>query len=243
MPIQKRIAKFMIKYQGISTLEVLKEARNYNKWLADTIIRYLSSPALEVGAGTGNLSSHFLQCKPLYLTDVDAGLVTGLRKKFQGVEGISVEKFDVSKIPPNKLRASLATVFGINVLEHIKDDERALRNISQLLQKDGKLLLLVPAKKWAFTKLDEELGHFRRYEKQELVEKLERSGYKVEKIFFINIVGLLSWWVRNKVKRKNIRLKPYHIKVFDSIVPLLRNIESRITLPMGISLVVVARKI
>ncbi|HXB11728.1 MAG TPA: hypothetical protein VNZ45_07065, partial [Bacteroidia bacterium] len=61
MPIQKRIAKFMIKYQGISTLEVLKEARNYNKWLADTIIRYLSSPALEVGAGTGNLSSHFLQ--------------------------------------------------------------------------------------------------------------------------------------------------------------------------------------
>jgi len=105
------------------------------------------------------------------------------------------------------------------------------------------LLLLVPAKKGAYTRLDKELGHFRRYEKDELLEKLKKSGYEVENVHFFNFVGLISWYVRDKVKRKNINLKPYHIRMFDSIVPFLRAIESHIKPPLGISLIVVARKI
>jgi SAM-dependent methyltransferase len=233
----------MIKYQGLSTLEVLKDAKNYNKWLADTMLKHLSSPALEIGAGTGNLSIYFLQCKPLYLTDIDIGLVESLRVRFGGLKDVHIEKLDVVKVPPKKFYNYFATIFGINVLEHINDDEKALKYIAKLLRKDGKLLLLVPAKKWAYTKLDEELGHFRRYEKDELTKKLVKNGYKVEEIFFINSVGLLSWYIRNKVKRKNIELKSYHIKIFDSIIPVLRIIETYIKIPMGISLVIVARKI
>ncbi len=100
----------------------------------------------------------------------------------------------------------------------------------------------MPAKKFAFTKLDKELGHFRRYEKKELVSRLNKNGFIIEKIYFFNIVGLLSWTVRDKVKRKNIHLKTYHMKIFDSIVPILRFVESIMTIPMGISLIVVARK-
>ena len=38
----------MIKYKGISTLEVLVEAKNYNRWIADEIQSHISSPALEM---------------------------------------------------------------------------------------------------------------------------------------------------------------------------------------------------
>jgi hypothetical protein len=79
-----------------------------------------------------------------------------------------------------------------------------------MLKKKGKLNLLVPAKKFAYTKLDKELGHHRRYEKQEIISKLTKSGY--------------------------------HITIFNSIVSLLRKIESVIPVPLGISLIVVARK-
>lgn len=232
----------MIRYQGFSTLEVLKEAKNYNKWIADNILAQLSSPALEIGAGTGNLTTYFLKKKPLYITDSDLGLVKNLKSKFQGMENIYVRTFNVAKKPPKKFNSFFSTVFGINVLEHIKDDEEALRNIYRVLKKNGKLILLIPAKKKAYTKLDKELGHFRRYEKKELLDKLKNNGYEIEKIYYFNIVGLISWYIRDKVKRNNMNLKPYHIRIFDSIVPLLRVIETVIKIPMGISLIVVARK-
>jgi SAM-dependent methyltransferase len=235
--------KRKINYQGISALEVLVDAKNYNKWIADEIQSHISFPAIEIGAGTGNLTVNFLKTKSLYVTDQDTGLISHLKKRFEKYKNVRVQQYDVIKKPGHEFKHFFSTVFAINVLEHIKDDERALENIHQLLKKDGKLVLLVPAKKIAYTKLDRELGHFRRYEKQELIEKLTNAGYQIEKIYFFNIVGLISWYIRDKVKRKNIELKPYHIALFDKIVPILRYIESKIAIPVGISLIVVARKI
>ena len=235
--------KSKIKYQGISTLEVLIEAKNYNQWIADAIKSYASGRILEIGAGTGNLTSYFIQKKPLYVTEIDKELVMLLKKKFAKEKDIFIERLDITIKPPKKFIGFFSTVFAVNVLEHIQDDRLALKNIAQILKTNGKLLLLIPAKKNAYTKLDHELGHYRRYEKKEIINKLEETGYLVQKIYFFNIVGLLSWTIRDKVKRRDINLKPYHIKIFDSVVPLLRKIESIIPIPMGISLIVIAKKI
>lgn len=233
----------MIKYRGISTLEVLEEARNYNTWIAEQIASHIKTPTLEIGAGTGNLSKLFLKHKPLYLTDIDKEMVKSLGKRFAKEKNLYTEILDISKIPPKKYNSFFLCVYAINVLEHIEDDKEALRNMRRILKKNGKLLLLVPAKKRAYTRLDSELGHYRRYEKTELMAKLESSGFKIEKIYFFNIVGLLSWTVRDKVSRNKTVLRPYHIKIFDSIVPLLKKMESIINVPVGISLIVIARKI
>lgn len=232
----------MIRYQGLSTLEVLQEAKNYNNWIASEILKHITPPVLEMGAGTGNLTIHFIGKKPYYITDKDKGLIAHLKKKFSKEKNIVIEELDISNKLPKKYQSYFSTVFGINVLEHIEDDETALKNIHESLRKNGKIVLLVPAKRFAYTKLDKELGHFRRYEKKELIEKLDKAGFEAEKIYFFNIVGLLSWTVRNKVKRSNIHLKPYHVRIFDSIVPVLRVIESVIPIPVGISLIAIARK-
>jgi SAM-dependent methyltransferase len=242
MQRQSGIASNMIKYKGVSTLEVLKEAKNYNKWIADTVSVHLTPPVIEVGAGTGNLTEFFLQRKPLYVTDSDLGLVENLKSKFFGMDHISVRVLDVTKYPPREFHSFFSTVFSINMLEHIENDEQALKNIRSLLKRGGRLVLLVPAKKRAYTRLDRELGHFRRYEKEELMAKLTRNGYRVDTIHCFNIVGLVSWYVRDKVKRKNIHLKAHHIKLFDSIVPILRVIETHVKMPLGISLIIVAQK-
>jgi len=233
----------MIKYQGLSTLEVLKDARNYNEWIAQSVEPYLTPPVLEIGAGTGNLTTHFLKHRPFHVTDSDYGLVHKLRNTFKGVDNVSVGQFDVTKQPPPKFQSSFSSVFGLNVLEHIEHDEHALRQIHGVLRPGGALVLLVPAKKVAYTKLDKQLGHFRRYEKDELREKLIRNGFQVEVLRFFNIVGLISWYIRDKVSRNNIHLSSRHIRLFDSVVPYLRIIESHITIPVGISLIAVARKI
>ncbi len=233
----------MIKYQGITTLEVLEDAKNYNKWIAHQITKHISSPTLEIGAGIGNLSKLFLHARPLYLTDIDNGLVKQLKKRFVKEKDVFVETLDITQKPIKKYQKFFSSIYAINVLEHIEDDVKALKNMKSLLRKNGKVLLLVPAKQRAYTRLDKELGHYRRYEKKELVEKVEKAGFVIEKIYFFNIVGLLSWTIRDKVSRNSKALKPYQIRVFDSIVPTLKFFESIIKVPVGISLIVVARKV
>src|ERR1700722_15487102 len=117
----------MIKYQGLSTLEVLKEAKNYNKWIADSILVHMTPPALEIGAGTGNLTTYFLDKKPLYVTDCDKGLVKELAGKFGKGTDITTQVLDITKKPSKKFISFFSTIFAINVLEHIKNDTEALK--------------------------------------------------------------------------------------------------------------------
>jgi hypothetical protein len=63
------------------------------------------------------------------------------------------------------------------VLEHIEDDGFFLRKTNELLADRGQLILSVPAKKKYWSRDDEIVGHYRRYEKQELYEKLIEAGY------------------------------------------------------------------
>lgn len=229
----------MSKYQGVKTLEVLEGADNYNRWIADKIRPYINGKALELGAGTGNISAYFKGNSSITLSDNDSGLVKLLREKFANLKNINFEVLDIEK---RFLSTKYTTVFSVNVFEHIKNDLVALKNVNAMLKTGGKIVMLVPAKRFAFNNLDKELGHYRRYEKKELEEKLQKAGFEVEKIQFFNILGLLSWIVRDKISRNDTHLKPYQVKLFDSIVPILKRVERLVTLPIGISLITIARK-
>jgi 2-polyprenyl-3-methyl-5-hydroxy-6-metoxy-1,4-benzoquinol methylase len=231
-----------MQYQGLSTLEVLTEAKNYNRWIAENFYSYINAPLLEFGAGIGNISELLSSYTPLCLTDTDARMLAHLKNKFSHINDVSVNFFDITQPPPEHLVGSFQTVIGINVLEHVEDDERTLFHLGNVLKPSGRLLLLVPAKKWAYTDLDRQLGHFRRYEKKELGEKLAKASFQIEKLYFFNIIGLMSWIIRDKLQRSG-GLRPYQISLFDTIVPILKRIESKISMPLGISLIAIAQKI
>ena len=229
-------------YQGLSTLEILTEAKNYNRWIAENFYSHVKAPLLEFGSGIGNISELLSTYTPLCLTDTDERMLAHLKNKFSHINDVSVNFLDITQPPPEHLVGSFQTVIGINVLEHIEDDEKALVHLGNVLKPSGRLLLLVPAKKWAYTDLDKQLGHFRRYEKKELAEKLAKASFQIEKLYFFNIVGLMSWIIRDKIQRSG-GLRPYQISSFDSIVPVLKIIESKVSLPVGISLIAIAQKI
>lgn len=232
----------MGNYQGVATLEVLEWAKNYNSWIADKIRSHITFPALEIGAGTGNITRLIVSGQSLTLSDADNKLVKQLKSTFRGKKNIQCVIYDVTKNPSPKLQKQFATVYAINVLEHIEDDVTALKNIKKTLKSKGKVVLLVPAKQFAYSKLDKQLGHYRRYEKQELIDKLKSAGYAIEQIEFFNIAGLASWMLRNKIERNHYQLRPYQIKLFEKLVPVFRRIESVIPVPLGISLIAVAKR-
>ncbi len=71
------------------------------------------------------------------------------------------------------------TVVAIDVLEHIKNDLSALKEIKRVLRKDGLGFFLVPAHMSLWSKRDLELKHFRRYLKKELDLKSKKVGFRV----------------------------------------------------------------
>lgn len=70
-------------------------------------------------------------------------------------------------------------VGAYEVLEHIEDDVSMLRMWGNYLKNNGILMLTISArmKLWNFS--DELGGHFRRYEREELIQKLELAGFKI----------------------------------------------------------------
>ena len=66
------------------------------------------------------------------------------------------------------------------MLEHIEDDAGALKNWASWLKPGGTLLLSVPARMKLWTAGDEWAGHFRRYERSQLIDLLQASGFEIE---------------------------------------------------------------
>ena len=93
-------------------------------------------------------------------------------------------------------------VMSCEVLEHIEADMDQLTQWKKVINDNGKLIISVPAhiNKWSFN--DVWAGHFRRYEKVELQNKLQKAGYKVEYIWSYPVP---FHWVLDKLLDKSAR--------------------------------------
>ena len=76
---------------------------------------------------------------------------------------------------PERFNALIAC----EVLEHIKDDVKTLKNWNSLLAEQGHIILSVPARMKNWGHNDEYAGHVRRYEKEELTTKLNKAGFEI----------------------------------------------------------------
>ena len=80
-------------------------------------------------------------------------------------------------------------LYTLNVLEHIHDDQGTLERFSLWLRQGGTLFVYVPALPHLYSKFDASIGHFRRYKKHELLEKVERAGFRVKMVRYLDPVG------------------------------------------------------
>ncbi len=229
---------------GVDTLEVFEDARRYNAWICERAESSIGQRVLEVGSGIGNIVSEVLSrphVQSVVATDLRASSLAVLRDRFGHDTRLSTEVWNAEEPPPQSLLAEkFDTVICSNVLEHICDHERALKHMRQILKPGGKLVLLVPANPDIYSGLDEELGHFRRYTKEELLRVLGAAGFNVSGLISHNLVGALGWWWVGKVRgRRTLRARD--TKNFDKLVPVLKHLDPYITKVCGgVSLIAIA---
>ena len=215
---------------GQKTLEIMAQARHYNIWLYRQIKPYLSGSIAEVGSGTGTFTQKLIKDNYQVTTldinqDYSAQIVLDLQ----------------TTNSPRQLFNKFDTIVALNTLEHVEHADRAMNNLYTMLKTSGRLVILVPAGKWAFGSLDKSLGHFKRYDPQELVELLSQAGFKVDVVRSLNFLGIWGWWWNSKITRRQV-LPAWQVKLFDYLSLPWLWIESFVRFPFGLSLLAIAAK-
>jgi SAM-dependent methyltransferase len=241
--------KFLYKendLEGMETLEVISEAENLNRWMYETISKYLSGKILEVGSGIGNISEYFLENgADIYVSDIRKGYCDSLNSKFSKFGNyneaflidIAEEDFE------NKYATYLGffdSVFALNVVEHIENHDLAIRNCKKLLKPGGVLLILVPAYQALYNKFDKELYHFRRYNHVNLRKLIAGNGLDVQKTFYFNTAGILGWYVSGNILRNKL-IPSGQMSFYNKMVPVFKLVDKLVFNKIGLSVVCVAK--
>ncbi len=170
------------EYLGRETLADLTQATNYNSHLKRLIqANYeVGDRVLDFGAGNGHFLSLIADKKGVFTAlEPDRQLKNQIRNS--GLAQV---------IEPEDVPVGMVDfLYTLNVLEHIHDDEGTLERFSLWLRQGGTLFVYVPALPHLYSKFDASIGHFRRYKKRELLEKVEKAGFRVKMVRYLDPVG------------------------------------------------------
>jgi len=222
---------------GRQTLKLLSHSENYNSWLFRKVKPYLGKEILEVGGGIGTFTEMLLaDNREVTVMEIKKDYLRGLKKRFSN-EKLELIQGDIQKLSLK----GFDTVFCFNVLEHLDDDKKGLKNIHDSLKKRGILLLLVPAHQRLFSSLDQNLRHHRRYNKEQISTLLKNTGFRIKKISYLNILGAIGWLVNSRVFKRKV-LPSRQLFIFDKISLPFLFLEKFLSPPFGLSILAIAEK-
>lgn len=108
-----------------------------------------------------------------YYVDISLAALQALR-----AQGASAMRGSISALPcPDD---SFDLICALDILEHVRDDEAALGELTRVAAPQSRLLLSVPLHESAWTAFDEFVGHYRRYDPADMVTRLADHGWTIE---------------------------------------------------------------
>lgn len=240
------------KYNQLSEKHCWFVARR--KLILGLMKQYHISPEqniLEIGCGWGALINELNtnNYHNTYGIDISEEAVEHCRS--QRIKNIL--KMDVAKMEFDSNYFDL--IIASDVLEHIEDEDSALREVYRVLKKDGVLIILVPAFGFLWSGHDVINSHFRRYTKSELSDCLRKNKFLVDKSSYWNanlffpvllikfVKKVFSVFNDSSPKDEFYTLNP----VLNKLILWILNMENKIilklfNLPLGVSVFSVAKK-
>jgi len=175
----RKLQKSIIRKKNFTYRHLLTILEKYNN----------RNNILDIGSGVGTID-FYLASKNNYVTSIELSQ-SAIQIAKENAKLLKVEKY-INFIEGDFIKTKINIKFDLvtcsEVLEHLKEDQKALKKINSLLNKDGTLILSVPTVnsplyKWGLLKdFDKEVGHLRRYNEKDLKQMLKDSSFRVIQI-------------------------------------------------------------
>jgi SAM-dependent methyltransferase len=200
---------------------------------------------LDIGCGTGATLDHLTRYGQPHGVDLSELPLTFSRKRGHR----RVLRASATDLPFDSDSFDLVTT--LDVVEHLDDDVKGLAEIRRVLKPGAPAIIFVPAFRSLWGPNDVQSGHKRRYRLGELRAAVRDAGLRVERISYANFAMFIPIWIGRKFlnalgrdEQAENRINHPFInnllaKIFSSEAGWLR----RRSLPFGVSIICVARKI
>jgi len=152
---------------------------------------------LDVGCGTGIIMSTLSKYGKVYGIDASELAVKFCQKR----KLKNVKKAFVQNLPFKDNQFDIVTCLDLLYHKAIKDDLKAMKEINRVIKKGGRLVLTDSAMMCLYGAHDLAHHGIRRYSKEELKEKLLKSGFKIEKISYYNTALFPFVLIKRKIEK------------------------------------------
>ncbi|NBX68169.1 MAG: class I SAM-dependent methyltransferase [Proteobacteria bacterium] len=135
----------------------------------------------DLGCGTGGLGKQIQKTFSFQKTILVDNNPAALKKINPGPD-TELVKLDLETDFQLPFKPNLITC--MDVIEHLKNDEAFLDTLMSQISPGGLLILSTAAHPVLFSNWDKALGHYRRYSKKSLINKLRKSGFKIQSVSY-----------------------------------------------------------
>lgn len=207
----------------------------------------------DIGGGNGFVSS-MLAASGFDVALVEPGRVGALNARRRGLNTVICSSLNTAQFKSH----SLSAIGLFDVIEHIEDDLSFLKSIKELIKKEGRLYITVPAYPLLWSEEDIFAGHFRRYTLKRICEVIKHADFKVEyATYFFRFLPIPIAFLRtipyrlglSRAEKKKVEASNHHViknKVFTNILSSLfdseiENLRKNKSMAFGGSCLIVAK--
>jgi len=202
---------------------------------------------LEIGCGAGAMLKDLEHFGTTVGMDIAEAAPQYWRER--GLKSVSLA--DATALPYGD--AQFDIVISVDVLEHVDDDGKAIREMHRVCRPGGKLIVTVPAFKFLWSRRDVQCHHVRRYTLEEFRTKLLHGGFRIIKATYINMplffpllmmvkAGQLSSKRAPSLRMDYALVPPPINKLLSNVVDYEAQLLQHISLPIGSSIACVGTK-
>ena len=188
---------------------------------------------LEIGCGTGYNVRGIARAFPAW--EIVASDALAASPEWRRIDALDIPFHGVFDI-----------VGAYDVLEHIADDRAALLEFRKACAPGGGVLLTVPQHPWLWSSADEYAQHQRRYTAAGLLGKLRECGFEILGSTSFHTVNLPIFFLSSRLFRTrpdgSVPAPPINWLLEQSMEIDRAAIRAGVRLPLGISLMVAARR-
>jgi SAM-dependent methyltransferase len=214
-------------------------ARERSRFLADRLARLVpgAERIVDCGCGRGAFARELASSGRALVVACDYGVLPDWKESDCGVTYVVC---DAARLPFRDGAFDLA--LALDLIEHVPDDHPLLTELRRVIDASGDVGVTVPAFQSLWSRFDDAVGHYRRYDRRQLLESLRAAGLEPRDrtYFFAWLLGP-AWFMRHRDRRDADQLgQGWMARAADRLISMVGRLERawlRVArLPAGTSL-------